>query len=272
MSRFDRDYQEALARILEQPPELNRRTGHAVRAVAGLTLETDLEEDGFPLLSLRKMPWSFVPEVMWMLSGSRDLRWLSGHTKIWDSFAEDDGTVAAAYGHRMRHQFGVDQLSEAVRKLSEDPSTRHGVVMIWDPSDDIEVPKKNVPCPVMFTVNVIHGRLNLHLVIRSNDMVLGHPTDVAGFALIAHLLAGKLGVMPGKLTVSISNAHVYENQVGVATELLARDTRTEHVRLRVPADAYDRACGLDPELIGELKVSFSGYLPGEAIKNIPIAL
>ena len=272
MSKFDNDYKVLLADILNQPPELNKRTGHAVRAIAGATIEVDLEEDGFPLLSLRKLPWSFVPEVMWMLSGSRTLSWLSGHTKIWDSFVEEDGTIAAAYGHRMRHTFGVDQISEVLRKLSEDPSNRHGVVQIWDAADDLTIPKKNVPCPVMFTVNVIRGRLNLHLVIRSNDMVLGHPTDVAGFALITHLIANKLNLMPGKFTVSISNAHIYENQVEVAKELLSRESKTEEVRFISPRDAYSRTVVLDPELIGEIKKAFSGYFPGEAIKNIPIAL
>lgn len=272
MSKFDRQYQETLARILEQEPELNRRTGHAVRALAGVTLEVDLEEDGFPLLSLRKLPMSFVPEVMWMLSGEKSTDWLRQHTKIWDAFTEDDGTVEAAYGFRMRHAFGVDQLSEAMRKLSEDQSTRHAVVMLWDPADDVEHPKKNVPCPVMFTLNVIRGRLNMHLVIRSNDMVLGHPTDVAGFSLMAYMLAKQLGVMPGKLTVSISNAHVYENQVDVARELLSRDSRTDEVRLILPKDAYSRACGKDPALVQELKKAFVGYFPEEAIKDIPIAL
>lgn len=272
MSKFDNQYKETLALILQQPPELNQRTGQAVRSVAGLTVRIDLEDDGFPLLSLRKLPMSFIPEIMWMLSGRKSTEWLSGHTKIWESFKEEDGTIATAYGFRWRHAFGVDQLDEVVRKLSEDPSNRHGVVQIWDAREDLTVPRKNVPCPVMFTVNIIQGRLNLHLVIRSNDMVLGHPTDVAGFALLTHMLAERLTVMPGVLTVSISNAHVYENQVPFAEELLQRETTTQEVRLKLPQGSYGRACGLDSELLGEIKAGLSGYRPGAKMVNIPIAL
>lgn len=272
MSRYDELYKDALKLVLAQPAELNLRTGKAVRAYAGLALRTDLEEDGFPLLSLRKMPMSFIPEVMWILSGTKDTKWLSAHTKIWDAFKEEDGTVGAAYGYRIRQSFGVDQLDEVVQKLSDDPSTRHGVVQIWDASEDLTVKRKNVPCPVMFTVGVSHGQLNLHLVLRSNDMVLGHPTDVAGFALMAHMLAQRLGVMVGVLTVSISNAHVYEDQVKFAEELVSRDSSTEEVRLLLPRDSYSRACGLDSELLGEIKAGLRGYRPGEAMKNIPIAM
>lgn len=276
MSRFDSEYQDALRLIVSDGAlELNQRTGVAVRALPGVQIRTDLEVDGFPLLSLRKLPMSFIPEVMWMLSGQDDLHWLSQHTKIWDSFAED-GKVTSAYGKRMRHWNGtdyrVDQLGAAIEKLAQDPSTRHAVVSIWDPNIDVWVKQRNVPCPVMFTLGVMQGRLNLHLTIRSNDMVLGHPTDVAGFALMTHLIAQKLGVMPGVLTVSISNAHVYENQMPFANELCERATTTEEVRLRLPADAYDRACGLDPSLIQEIKAGITGYAPQPAMKDIPIAL
>jgi len=271
MTSFDNAYSDSVSHILHQQPELNQRTNHAVRAIAGLDIRTDLELDGFPLLSLRKMPWSFIPEIMWMLSGVKDLHWLSQHTKIWDSFAEADGAVSAAYGARWRSRFGLDQLGTVMEKLSADPSSRHGVVMMWDPATDLTIPQKNVPCPVMFTLNVIQGKLNLHLVLRSNDMALGHPTDVAGFALLNHILAQKLSLNPGVFTVSISNAHVYENQVEHMEELVLRTSQTEKVSLKLPADTYDRACGLDPSLIQEIKKGFLGYLPGEAMKGIPIA-
>lgn len=271
MTSFDRQYKEILRRVLAQLPEENKRTGHAVRSLAGATIRTDLEEDGFPLLSLRKMPMSFVPEMMWMLSGSRTTEWLSKHTKIWDAFAEPDGTVSAAYGNRWRYRFGVDQLNQVIEKLDRDRSDRHGVVSIWDPATDLTVKQKNVPCPVMFTVGAIGGRLNLHLMVRSNDMVLGHPTDVAGFALLTHILAQHLSLMPGVLTVSISNAHVYENQVPFAEELLGRETQTEEVRFLTPEDSYRHACHLEDDFIPVLKAAFTGYLPGEAMKGIPIA-
>ncbi len=273
MTRYDRQYQEVLFKLEAMGhQETNERTGKETCSLPGVTFRIDLEEDGFPLLSLRKMPLSFIPEVMWMLSGSKRSAWLSRHTKIWDAFADDEGIISAAYGHRWRHHFGVDQLEYAVTKLRMDPSTRHAVVMIWDPAEDVTKPQRNVPCPVMFTLMVMGGKLHMHLVIRSNDMVLGHPTDVAGYALLTHILAQHMGLRPGIMTVSISNAHFYADQRDVVRELLDRQGLCKKVKLRLPKDAYRRAMELDDSLIKEIKDGIEGYAPEPAIKNIPIAL
>ena len=251
--------------------EENKRTGVNVAAMPGVTFKTDLETEGFPLLSLRRIGMSFVPEQMWFVSGQKDTAWLTRHTKIWDSFTDEDGTVSAAYGWRWRHQFGVDQLEKAVEKLTLDKSTRHAVVVAWDPAVDVTVRQKNVPCPVMFTLNVIGGRLHMHNVIRSNDMVLGFPTDVAGFAFLQLMLAQRLGIKAGIYTHSISNAHIYENQLDAVKEMQWRRSVSK-AELAMPDNAYARAKMLDDSLIADVKAALTGYEPHPPIKNIPIAI
>jgi len=258
--------------IATQKAELNKRTGIKVRALPGVTFQTDLEKEGFPLLSLRKLPFSFIPEIMWMLSGSNTNEWLTKHTKIWDSFIEKGGIISSAYGFRWRHHFDIDQLETVLIKLKADNSTRHGVIMMWSPKEDLLIKQKNVPCPYTFTLNIIKKRLHLHLVIRSNDMVLGFPTDVTGFALLLSILAQELKVGVGVLTVSISNAHIYENQMKAINEMKTRKVFNENITLDLPKDSYKRACQLDDTLIEEIKKGFKDYDPYPAIKDIPIAL
>lgn len=258
--------------LLAQPVEINQRTGIGTRSLPGITYQTNLEIDGFPLLGLRKLPLNFVPEIMWFLSGQNDTKWLSTHTKIWDSFTDEDGTISSAYGYRWRHNFGVDQLETVLDKLKKDPSNRHGVIMMWDPRTDLTVKQKNVPCPYTFTLNIIGGRLHLHLVIRSNDMVLGFPTDVAGFAFLTHILAQHLSVKVGTLTVSISNCHIYENQIEAVEEMLQRNHNHPRVNIHLPENSYERARDLDEAFLKIAKANIVGYEPFGAIKNIPIAI
>jgi thymidylate synthase len=255
VTQFDRLYRRALAQILaEGKEELNERTGRQIKSLPGLTLEIDA---GFPLLTLRKIPIRiFVAEQVWFLTGSnRPEPFLRHFTKIWDDFTEDDGTVAAAYGHRWRRHFGRDQIGLLLKHLTRDPSSRQGVVIIWDAAgDSLESPhpKKNNPCPIAFIANIIDKALNLHLIIRSEDMILGCPHDVGGFALLQRLLAAKLDAPPGKLTVSISHAHIYDVHYEAAAALSRRCHDHAEISLEVSAEDFDRAERGDAEVVREI--------------------
>ncbi len=245
MTTFDTIYQNILRNIMENGiEELNERTGKKTKALPGVTFQTDIERDGFPILTLRKNPFkSAIAEMIWFINGDKDTTFLRKFTKMWDLFLEEDGSLPAAYGYRWRHAFGRDQLGELVTLLKKEPSSRHGVVVTWDPRDDGHggTPKKNVPCPYTFTVNIIGGRLHLHNIIRSNDMILGTPFDTFGFALLLCILAQKLGVRPGVYTHSISNAHIYDNHYEGALEIIARSNNHENMYMTLPENVYDRA-------------------------------
>ncbi len=278
MSIFDVHYQKLLSNLLENGfRDINKRTGMETTALPGISFSVDIEKDGFPLLTLRKIPIKmWIAEQIWFISGARRPdNFLQKYTKIWDLFTEDDGTVAAAYGYRWRKHFGRDQLELLIDLLEKDPSSRHGVVVTWDPSEDgLGGPKKkNVPCPYTFTVNIIGGRLHLHNIVRSNDVVLGLPADVAGFALLQMVLAQRLGVPAGIYTHSISNAHIYQNHYEGAEEMLRRDTQHPAIHFTLPDDFYERAKKQDDSLIKELfPLIKKQYHPHPKIDGLKISL
>ncbi len=276
MNAFDTQYKEAIRAIMEEGMDVpNPWSGRVTRMIPGMTLRVDVGE-GFPLLTLRKIPLKiFIAEQVWFLMGQNDTTWLRQFTKIWDDFMEEDGTVKAAYGYRWRQHFGRDQMDLLVKHLTDNPSSRHAVVVTWDPADDgFGMDKKlNVPCPYTFTVNIAGGKLHLHNIVRSNDMMLGCPHDSAGFALLQCILADKLGVEQGIYTHSISNAHVYDNHYDEAREMISREVIHPPIRLRVPKGSYDRAIAGDVELVEEIfQLLKDQYKPQEAIKGMPITV
>gem|GEM_PF-171162 len=257
MTKFDKLYRDILERILKEGVrEKNARTGHETIALPGVHFSIDIEHDGFPLLTLRKIPVKmFVAEQIWFVSGSRKpADFLRDFTKIWDSFTNPADTVTVAYGYRWRKHFGRDQLGLLIKLLKKEPSSRHGVIVTWDPAEDGlgGTKRANVPCPYSFTVNIIGGRLHLHNVIRSNDMFLGFPSDVAGFALLQCILAQKLGVKTGVYSHSISNAHVYDNQEEAVKELLQRTNNHKPIRLALPKNTFERAEKKDKKLVDDI--------------------
>jgi thymidylate synthase len=278
MATFDRIYQGLLGQILKNGVrEQSERTKHETTALPGLHFSIDIEKEGFPLLTLRKIPIQmFVAEQIWFVAGTRKpADFLREYTKVWDSFTNPGDVVTVAYGYRWRKHFGRDQLGKLIDLLKKEPSSRHGVVITWDPATDglSLFKKKNVPCPYSFTVNIIGGRLHLHNIVRSNDMVLGFPSDVAGFALLQCMLAQKLGVRVGVYSHSISNAHVYDNQYAAVKELLKRKSSHKPIQVTMPKNAFDRAEKKDRKLVDELVSSFKEqYQPLPAISGLQIVL
>lgn len=275
MTTFDTIYKDLIKKIMtEGIEELNVRTGHKTKSIPGLTFQLDLERDGFPLLTLRKNPIkSPIAEQVWFIQGEKDTTFLRKYTKMWDEFIEADGTLSSAYGYRWRHHFGRDQLGKLIELLQNEPSSRHGVIVTWDPKDDGYggTPKKNVPCPYTFTVNIIGGKLNLHNIIRSNDMMLGCPFDTFGFALMMYILADKLGVKPGVYTHSISNAHIYDIHYEGAKELISRTNDHENVFPNFPKNMFDRAEKKDEAIVDEIFQSLAPfYKPSEPIAGLDI--
>lgn len=279
MTKFDELYLDMVREIMTKGIlEKNLRTGQKTKALPGMHFSIDLEKDGFPLLTLRKIPIKlFVAEQIWFLAGCRKPEdFLREYTKIWDVFTNPQEVVTVAYGYRWRRHFGRDQIKQLVEMLKKDRSSRHGVVIAWDPSQDglsSKISRKNVPCPYTFTANIIGGRLHLHNIVRSNDVILGAPADIAGFALLQTILAKEVGCKPGIYSHSISNAHIYEPHFFAAKILLNRQNRHKKIILKLPSSALKKAEKKDVNFANQIiKQLEDQYTPMDHIKGIKIAL
>lgn len=278
MAVFDEIYQSLLRQIMQHGVrEINKRTGHETAALPGLMFSIDLDRDGFPLLQLRKIPIKiFVAEQIWFISGARKPDdFLRNFTRIWDDFTNPGDVVTVAYGYRWRKHFGRDQLGKLVELLEKDPSSRQGVVVTWDPGADGlgGTAKSNVPCPYTFSVNIIGGRLNMLNVVRSNDMILGFPHDVPGFAMLQMVLAQRLGVKPGIYTHTIANAHVYDLHYEAAETMISRPHDQHKISLSLPDNSFARAEKKDVKLVEEIATELTEqYQPCEPITGLRIVL
>ena len=283
MIKFDEIYQNIVSEIMTRgTEELNRskregseRATYKTKAIPGMHFSIDLEKDGFPLLTLRKIPIkAFVAEQAWFIMGSRKpADFLRKYTKIWDEFTNPGDVVTVAYGYRWRKYFGRDQLKLLIELLQKEPGSRHGVVVTWDPAQDglSLFKKKNVPCPYTFTVNLIGGRLHLHNIVRSNDVMLGVPFDVAGSALLAQILAQKLKVKPGIYSHSISNAHIYDSHYEGAREILKRINEHKKITLTLPEKTFEKMEKRDSSVVEKIVENLnSQYSPMDQISGLKI--
>jgi len=172
----------------------------------------------------RANPFFHLFESLWMLSGSRDARWLDQFVHDFSSrFAEDDGLQHGAYGYRWRCHFDMDggdtqpldQLDEVVHLLRQDRGDRRIVISMWDPVADLGRSFRDVPCNTHCYLRIVDGHLCLTVCCRSNDMVWGaYGANAVHFSVLQEYLAGRIGVCVGKMYQLSNNFHVYEDILG----------------------------------------------------------
>ncbi|MGC9968231.1 MAG: thymidylate synthase [Minisyncoccia bacterium] len=209
-------------------------------AVCGYQMRFDLN-DGFPLITTRSMKGSFkamVYELLWFLSGSTRVEDLQkNNVHIWDIWATPEicgplglepGDLGPIYGKQWRAFNGggekpVDQIANLIRDLKTNPDSRRLVVTAWNPA---EVDKVFVaPCHCFFKFFHAQGELSLHLFQRSADVPIGVPFDIAEYALLLMMVAQVTGLKPKEFVYTLSDTHIYLNQIEPVKELLTREPR-----------------------------------------------
>ena len=235
------------------------RTGTGTLSLFGYQMRFDLAE-GFPLCTTKRV-WfrALACEMLWFLSGSTNIKPLvDQRISIWTSwpldrylrnqgqpvppsdsdewkalmetfesrirqdaaFAKQHGTLGPVYGRQWRNFDGVDQIEAVIQSLRTNPYSRRHIVTAWNPryTEDMALP----PCHLVFQFWVADRRLSCQLYIRSNDLFLGAPFNIAQYALLTHMVAQQVDLDVGELVYTIGDAHAYLNHLDQIREQLTR--------------------------------------------------
>ncbi len=210
-------YLDLVRQVLDEGTRRPNRTGVDTLACFHLHLDVSMD-DGFPLLTTKEVSWkNIVLENLWFLSGEPDIGLLKRHgCRFWDPWADPETLrVPSPYGNLWRAHPGPggprDQIRWVLEELKRNPASRRLVVSAWSPENahGSALP----PCHFVF---VLHGtpeadgwRLDLHLTMRSCDIALGLPYNIAGYSLLLHLFASWAGMRPGRFGVTLVDGHIY---------------------------------------------------------------
>lgn len=154
-------------------------------------------------LSLRYL----VGEIQWYLSGSNKVEDIGKYAKMWYDLSDDGETVNSAYGYRIFHKFGFDQLQYCIDKLKKNPYDRQCILHIKEASNK---PTKDTPCTCLLQFTCFNGKLNLHTYMRSNDIWLGLPYDMGFFTVLLQIVAKEVGLPVGVYYHTVGDLHLYE--------------------------------------------------------------
>lgn len=233
----------------------------------GVVNRYDLSEE-FPALTLRPTAIKLcVDEMLWIWQKkSNNVKALG--SKIWDQWADKEGSIGKAYGYQMakKYKFSqgeMDQVDNVLWQLKNTPYSRRIMTNIYNFQDLSEMGLE--PCAYSMTFNVTGDTLNGILNQRSQDILAANNWNVVQYSVLLHMLAQVSGLKAGELVHVISDAHIYDRHVPLIKELIKREA--------YPAPKFK----LNPEVKDFYDftvddVVIENYQKGPQITNIPIAI
>ena len=223
-------YLQLLRHVMEHGKRKADRTGTGTYSVFGAQTRFSLSQ-GFPLLTTKKVHLkSIIYELLWMLRGDTNVRWLQEHgVTIWDKWADKDGNLGPIYGAqwcnwRTPDGHSINQIDRVIEQIKNKPDSRRLMVSAWNVG---EIEQMSLPpCHCLFQFYVSAGELSCQLYQRSGDIFLGVPFNIASYALLTLMVAQVTGLKPGEFIHTFGDLHLYSNHVEQAKLQLSREPRS----------------------------------------------
>src|SRR5687768_17799773 len=229
-------YLDLLQHILDTGAQKHDRTGTGTISTFGYQMRFDLQK-GFPLVTTKKVHTkSIIHELLWFLKGETNITYLKENgVSIWNEWANENGELGPVYGKQWRRWEGkdgkvVDQVSDLIRQIKNNPDSRRLIVSAWNVADLPEMAL--MPCHTLFQFYIAppdplkgesKGRLSCQLYQRSADVFLGVPFNIASYALLTLMIGKVTGHAPGEFVHTLGDAHLYLNHLDQARLQLARE-------------------------------------------------
>jgi thymidylate synthase len=286
-----KQYLDLVRTVLETGSWQDNRTGVRTISIPGAMMRFDLERDGFPAVTTKRLAFkSITGELVAFLRASRSAaQFRALGCKVWDQNANENadwlenpyrlGTddLGPIYGVQWRQwpayklldigrtaeiddalgrgfhavskvmdhdqekvllYKAIDQLRDCMQTIVSNPRSRRILFHGWNCADLDAVALPACHLLYQFIPHVDTGELSLCLYIRSNDLGLGAPFNIAEGALLLHLVARLTGYRPRWFTYFIGDAHIYENHLEMLEAQLQRpplDPPSLQINERIPA-------------------------------------
>ncbi|MNB69364.1 Thymidylate synthase 2 [compost metagenome] len=245
-----KQYLELLQDVLKNGKMREDRTGTGTISVFGRGIRFNLQE-GFPLVTTKRIHIkSVIHELLWMLKGDRNgnITYMTDNgVTIWKEWANSSGDLGPVYGAQWRRweafkqepndlyngvgdtvfsywtyePYYIDQLKETIENIRTNPYSRRHLISAWNPAD---LPQMQLPpCHYAYQFYVSDGELSCMVQMRSVDLFLGLPFDIASYAILTHMVAQVTGLEVGELIFNFGDAHIYLNHIDQVNLQLTRE-------------------------------------------------
>ena len=129
--------------------------------------------------------------------------------QIWYKMADAAGKVNSNYGWQWGRNNQIDYI---VDLLKNNKDTRQAAISIYDAKEH-DCYSKDTPCTYAVQFTILYGRLDMCVVMRSNDLWYGFCNDQYCFSQLQEMISLELKIEPGTYYHFAHNMHLYNNKI-----------------------------------------------------------
>ena len=153
-------------------------------------------------------------EWQWYLTGDPSIDMLGTLygkiPPIWEKMADCNREVRSNYGFQWKRK---GQLNCAIEKLRDKKETRHALISIFDGKEHSSRYMFDVPCTCAIHFQIVNNKLNMSVMMRSNDLWYGFPIDQYCFSKLQHMVSERIEVPIGTYYHFATNLHIYNDKL-----------------------------------------------------------
>jgi thymidylate synthase len=146
-------------------------------------------------------------EWRWYESGNSSAKEIAKHAKIWYKCMDEKGNVNSNYGCHWQEN---NQLEYVIDELKKNPKSRRASISIYNGKDRYNW-ENDTPCTYAINFYIYDNKLNMNVMMRSNDLWYGFCNDQYCFSKLMILVSHELDVELGKYYHFANNLHIYNN-------------------------------------------------------------
>lgn len=167
-------------------------------------------------------------ELLWYFLGRNDVDFIKKYSSFWENIKNPDNTVNSAYGYLIfnkKNKYHISQYEWAFNSLIKDIDTRQAVIHFNLP-DHQYYENKDFVCTMYCNFHIRNNKLYLKVNMRSNDAILGTPTDIAFFSVLHLQMLNHLkffnypNLELGSLIHCSDSFHIYEKHFELVESML----------------------------------------------------
>lgn len=153
--------------------------------------------------------------------------------------------------HKPEDIRAIDQIDKLIKGIINNPGDRGHILSAWNIADLDEMALR--PCHMVAQFNVNEGLIDCSFYMRSTDIFLGLPFNIASYALLTYIIGYLTDNYPRNLIYFGGNVHLYENHIPAARKQLKRDPNLYKLpKLEIKENAIKL---MDQYKIGEISLN-----------------